>query len=169
MHITSRFNPVACVMKTFSSHTIGEALPRSGNGARQRTFSVLLHFTGTFFSGEIPVPSLRHAGQFAAVAEPMTHRVRTHAAHRERKRCSPDLFGPGTSGFFRPSAFGIRHFIFMRRSLFSTAIAHSIPNLFSSTCGGRLDRVPARAARDLPRRSRATRFDVHRLVLSNRS
>ena len=74
-HIRSRFSPAACAMKIFSPQTMGDPLPLSGNGARQRTFSVAVHFTGAPFSDEMPLPSLRHAGQFAGRYPPPAHQL----------------------------------------------------------------------------------------------
>src|SRR4030095_10487973 len=59
----------ACVTKTRSPQTIGEELPRSGNSAFHRTFSVALHCNGRFSSVEIPVPvGPRQPGQFVALS-----------------------------------------------------------------------------------------------------
>src|SRR5262245_22949169 len=59
----------ACVRKTRSPQTMGEELPPSGKGVFQRMFSVALHLTGRFFSGECPCPSgPRQAGQLPAAA-----------------------------------------------------------------------------------------------------
>src|SRR5260370_40520872 len=58
---------VAWVMKIRSPQTPGVELPGSGNSTFQRTFSVALHLSGRFFSGEWPLPSgPRHAGQLPA-------------------------------------------------------------------------------------------------------
>jgi hypothetical protein len=54
-------------MKILRPHTTGVELPRSGNAARQRTFSFVLQWSGKFFSAATPAPSgPRQAGQFAA-------------------------------------------------------------------------------------------------------
>ena len=48
-------------------HITGVELPRSGSGARQRTFSLVLQRSGKAVSVETPVPcGPRHAGQFPA-------------------------------------------------------------------------------------------------------
>src|SRR5687768_12973998 len=53
-------------MNTASRQTIGVELPRSGNGVRQRTFSLVPQRKGSLESRATPVPSgPRHAGQFA--------------------------------------------------------------------------------------------------------
>src|SRR5688500_160155 len=66
--IVRRFSPpTACVTNTRSPQTTGEELPRSGKGARQRTFSLVLHFMGRFFSADRPLPfGPRHCGQLPA-------------------------------------------------------------------------------------------------------
>src|SRR5690349_18648893 len=46
---------------------MGEEFPGPGKGTRQRTFSVLLHLSGSIFSDETPEPcGPRQAGQFSA-------------------------------------------------------------------------------------------------------
>src|SRR5262245_42471425 len=70
-HRTPRLAPlsVACVRKMWSPQTTGDALPRSGSGDFQRTFSVGPQVSGGSFPGEWPVAAgPRHAGQFSACA-----------------------------------------------------------------------------------------------------
>src|SRR2546423_9375971 len=68
---------MAWVTNTRFAHTIGEELPGPGNGTRQRTFSLVLHFTGKSFSTEMPVPSSpRQAGQFPPNAEKAIERAK---------------------------------------------------------------------------------------------
>src|SRR4051794_13036250 len=58
---------MAWVMNTRSFQMIGVEFPRSGRGARQRTFWFVLQFSGSFFSEVTPVPrGPRHWGQLAA-------------------------------------------------------------------------------------------------------
>ena len=60
----------ACDTNTRSPHTMGEEFPGPGKGTCQRTFSVLLHLSGSIFSVETPEPcGPRHAGQFSAETE----------------------------------------------------------------------------------------------------
>ena len=63
-HRSVRRSPTGCVTKMRSPQTMGVELPASGSGTRQRTFSSLLHFTGRFFSVEMPSAfAPRQAGQ----------------------------------------------------------------------------------------------------------
>src|SRR6185503_7655712 len=67
---------LACVMKTLSPQTTGVELPESGSAAFQRTFSVGLHLTGTFFSPLCPWPvEPRQAGQSSATAKEVRRRA----------------------------------------------------------------------------------------------
>src|SRR5687768_4059512 len=86
--IVRRLSPLtACVTKTRSPHTIGEELPRSGNATRQCTFSLVLHFTGKFFSDDIPaLLGPRQPGQFAASSEGVTTRTNPLIVNRANKR-----------------------------------------------------------------------------------
>jgi len=55
----------------------GEELPGPGNSARQRTFSFVVHLSGTSFSVDTPVPSgPRQAGQLPAGQKKILSRTR---------------------------------------------------------------------------------------------
>src|SRR5438876_7878136 len=61
-------------MKTRFPQITGVELPRSGRGARQRMFSLVLQRKGSSFSVQTPVPDgPRQAGQFAAEAGKATN------------------------------------------------------------------------------------------------
>ena len=50
--------------------TIGDDTPSPASGAFHATFSVALHFSGSFVSGVVPVPAgPRHDGQSAALTD----------------------------------------------------------------------------------------------------
>src|SRR4051812_24839415 len=80
MHRTPRLAPfwVAWVRKTWSPQTAGEAFPRSGSGAFQRTFSVAPQVSGGSVVADWPMPvGPRQPGQFSApAAVDKTRRVR---------------------------------------------------------------------------------------------
>ena len=60
---------IGWVIKTLLPQTTGVELPRSGKGARQRTFWFVLHWRGSSVSLEMPVPSgPRQPGQGPAQA-----------------------------------------------------------------------------------------------------
>jgi hypothetical protein len=71
-------------MKTRSRQTTGVELPRSGKGTRQQTFSLVLQWSGRFFSVERPLPSgPRQPGQFAAEAD-MVNPTPSHKTAEQR-------------------------------------------------------------------------------------
>src|SRR5689334_16389002 len=72
---------VAWAMKIRSPQTTGEALPASGSGVFQRTFSFALHFKGGALSDEYPSPvGPRQLGQFSAWTDATKkNRAKRHA------------------------------------------------------------------------------------------
>src|SRR5207247_9454565 len=75
-HSTARAfsGSMACVTTTRLPHTIGVELPRSDNGVRHSTFSLVPQRCGRCFSLATPVPAgPRQVGQFSATAETAAH------------------------------------------------------------------------------------------------
>src|SRR5206468_8857436 len=97
---------IACVTKTRCPQTMGVELPRSGNGTRQRTLSLVLQCSGRFFSEQTPVPcGPRQAGQFSAeteYAKPSMEKKDSARANLRRNEVfmRPSLTRDGRDGSF---------------------------------------------------------------------